>query len=398
MPKLLNPPSRQPRITPWLVLMFLFTLNFMSAQGYIMLILMAAYLLLHLREFSFRMADIFLFLFGVEYVLFYIFWYGGVTFREMCNFLVAPWLLYWIGRNLALHSKQDDLPLQVATVLAAGFFAYALLCIVYSLAVAPPVPGGRVMYKYWDHTQMAVTLGGLLLSMATGISLGQLTAKTPGWKRLIWLAVLGVSIFFSFTWAHRTSIAIIGVVLVCNFLAFLFAMNIPPVRKFALLAGFVLLTAIGLLCLVLDVGGCWSWLKGQWLFRRLTDETVANSLSRLTIWDNFFQQWLLYPFGGRRFGISAAYVHNMWLDVYYLCGILPFLALVIATVIMLHNLIRYRRLHPRSRTTHILSNCYLSTFLVFMVEPVLSGYPYIFLAMVLVSGCVEGSLLRSQQQ
>lgn len=378
--------------------MFLFTFNFMSAQGYIMLILMAAYLLLHLREFSFRMADIFLFLFGVEYVLFYIFWYGGVTFREMCNFLVAPWLLYWIGRNLALRSEQDDLPLQVATVLAAGFFAYALLCIVYSLAVAPPFPGARVMYKYWDHTQMAVTLGGLLLSMAIGISLGQLTTRTSGWKRLIWLAVLGVSIFFSFTWAHRTTVAIIGVVLMCNALAFLFAMNIPPVRKFALLAGFVLLTAIGVLCLALDVGGCWSWLKGQWLFQRLTDENVANSLSRLTIWDYFFQQWLLYPFGGRQFGIAAAYVHNMWLDVYYLCGILPFLALVIATVIMLHNLIRYRRLHPRSRTTHILSNCYLSAFLAFMVEPVMSGYPYIFLAMVLVSGCVEGSLLRSQQQ
>lgn len=385
----------------WLVLMFLFASNFLSAGGYFLLVLMAAYFVIHLREFSFRITEIFLFVFGVEYFLFYIIWYKSATFREVCNYFVAPWLLYWLGRNMAYRSKNDDLPLQMTNTLTLGFFAYGFLCIIYSMSFAPPTAGARVMYKFWDRTDLSVTAGGLLFSMAIGVAFGQLTSKNSKWTRLFWLAVLGVCIYHSFTWAHRTSIYMIIILVLFNYLAALLASKVSSVKKIVLLAGSLLLISVTVLCLMFDIGGCYSWLQGQWLYQRLTNPLATNSADRFLIWRSFFEQWLLYPFGGKQFPISASFVHNLWLDVYYLCGILPFISLVIVTVIIVKNFFVYRKIKSAQndqRSVHILSNCYIAVFLAFMVEPVMSAYPYVFLAVILVSGCIEGAIMKAQQQ
>ena len=398
MPKLIHSSSGQPQTALWLVLMFLFAFNFMSAGGYLLLGLMALYTVLHLREFSFRAAEVFLFVFGVEYFLFYFLWYQGASLGDVCNYLVAPWLIYWMGRNMACRSSADNLPLRAATALTLGFWAYGLLCIIYSMYVAPPMAGSRLMYKFWDQTPLSVTSGGLLFPMAIGISMGQLTARNKLRTRLFWLAVLGVCVYYCFTWAHRTTIYIIGILAVYNYLAFLFAMEVSPVRKTFLVLGSVLLASVVTLCLVLDVGGCHTWLQGQWLYQRLTDPLAANSGSRFEIWSSFFSQWLLYPLGGKQFDISASFVHNMWLDVYYLCGVLPFLALLAATVRITANVLRYRKVRAGdSRSAHILANCFISVFLAFMVEPVMSAYPYVLLAMLLISGCIDGAIMKAQQ-
>lgn len=397
MPKLIHPSSKQPGTVPWLILMFLFACNVMSAGGYLLLILMAAYLGLHLREFSFRATEIFLFIFGAEYFLIYILWFNNASFGDLCNNLVAPWLVYWIGRNMALRSKQDDLPLKVGSVLTLGFFTYGLLSMAYSMYFSPPGAGARVMYKFWDHTELSVTGGGFLFSLAIGASIGHLTTKNPLRDRLFWIAVLGGCLYFAFTWAHRTSVYIIAILIAYNYAAFLLRMNASPVRKIALLFGTVLLVSAAVICLALDVGGCRSWLQGQWLYQRLTDAEAANSGSRFTIWDNFFDQWLLYPMGGRQFRIYASYVHNMWLDVYYMCGVLPFIALVAATVMIAWNVFHYRKIQTEPqgiRSAHILTNCYLAIFLTFMLEPVISSNPYIFLAVLLISGCIDGAIMK----
>lgn len=397
MPKLISSAHRQPNMMPWLFLMFLFTLNFMSAGGYLLLLLMAVYTVLHLREFSFRTAEIFLFAFGVEYFLFYFMWYRGAGLSELCNYLAAPWLLYWIGRHMTCRSKDNRFPLKAATALTFGFFTYALLCIVYTMYVAPPSIGSRVMYKFWDQTALSVTSGGLLFSMAIGLSIGQLTAKNRFLFRLFWLGVLGVCLYYAFTWAHRTTVYIIAILAVYNYLAFLLTMNTTPVRKMGLLVGSGLLAATAVLCLVLDVGGCYTWLQGQWLYQRLTDPLSANSYDRVRIWENFFDQWLMHPMGGKQFNIASGYVHNMWLDVYYLCGILPFISLVMATIIIIRHFFQYRSTPQDRRSVHILANLYIAVFLAFMVEPVIGAYPYVFLAVILISGCVDGAVQRARQ-
>lgn len=372
----------------------------MSAGGYLLLILMFAYLMLHLREFSLRTTEVFLFLFGAEYFLFSYLWFRGIGFRELCNYFVAPWLLYWMGRNMARRSRQGNVPLQITAALTLGFFTYGLLCIIYSMYFAPPTLGARVMYKFWDKSTLSVTAGGLLFSMALGTSIGQLTSKNTFRARVLWLAVLGVCIYYSLSWAHRTSFLILAILIVYNYLGYLLRMNTSPAKKAFLFCGSVFLISVIIFCLILDVGGCYTWLQSQWLYKRLTDQTAANSTDRFLIWKNFFEKWLLHPWGGKQFGITSAFVHNLWLDVYYLCGIIPFAALVAATGMIIRNVFRYRKImiaQNDRRSVHILENCYLSVFLAFMVEPVLLAYPYVFLAMLLISGCVDGSIQKAQQ-
>lgn len=384
----------------WLVLMFLFSLNFMSAGGYILLVLMVAYTVIHLRDFSIRVTEVVLLIFAAEYFLFHFLWYRGATLGDLCNYLVAPWLLYWIGRHMAGRCRRADLPLRIAVVLILGFFTYGLLCMIYTMHFSPPAPGLRMMYKVWDQTPLSVTAGGLLLTMAMGLAMGQLTAKNSFRARLFWLAVLGACMYYAFTWAHRTSVYIAAILVVFNYLSFLLSMKISAVRKLGLLAVSVLAAAAIVLCFVFDVGGCYSWLQGQWLFQRLTDKAAANSTDRFVIWRSFFQQWLLYPLGGKQFEMPATYVHNFWLDVYYLCGALPFAALVTATVLIAGHFLRYRSVcmaEGASRSVHILANFYLTVLLAFMVEPVMGAYPYVVLAVLLVSGCVEGTVSALRQ-
>ena len=386
---------------PWLILMFLLTLDFMSLGGYLLLVMMAAYLVFHLRELSFRAAEIFLFVFGVEYFLFDFLWNRSLSLSNLCNYLAAPWLLYWMGRSMTCRCKCSRFPLKAATFLSLGLFTYGLLCVFYSLYVAPPAVGSRLMYKFWDHTPLSVTSGGLIFSMATGLAVGQLTSKNRLLPRLFWLGVLGMCLFFAFTWAHRTTIYIIAILAVYNYLAYLLAMNTATVRKTLLVTGSVLLAAAAIVCLALDVGGCYTWIRSQWLYQRLTDPAAANSTDRFYIWGNFFRQWLQYPLGGRQFRLASSYAHNLWLDVYYLCGILPFIPLVIATVIIIRHFFQYRTMQTARqdhRSAHILANYYIAAFLAFMVEPVISAYPYVFLAFILVSGCVEGAVLSARPE
>jgi O-antigen ligase len=97
-----------------------------------------------------------------------------------------------------------------------------------------------------------------------------------------------------------------------------------------------------------------------------------------------------YPFGGLNSINPIYYMHNLWLDVYAVSGILAFLLLVIFTVrifIMIYKLVRHAKVGMEFKIFII--GVYSSFFLLFMTEPVLLASPWFFLTFCLIAGMTD---------
>lgn len=383
----------------WLLLFFLFSLNLLDCGGYILVIILGLYLALHLHEFTFTISEVFLFLFGVIYFLAYLYWYQDISFPNLCNFAVAPWMVFWIGRNMAYRANDDRFPLRILSALTLGFFLYGLLSIIYSMTYAPPTNSSRILYKFWNQSALSVTAAGMLFSPALGLAFGTITAPVSHPKKLLGLGILGICVYFSFTWAHRTTIMIAAILAAVNFLAYLCSKQASPRRKYLLVCLMLLGLLVLVLCLVFNWGGCYTWLQEQWLFRRLTDSHAAKSTGRIQIWLSFLREFLFYPLGGKQFALyqDVTYAHNLWFDTYYLCGMIPALALFAVTLVIFkdfHKCANHLLQSNDISLHHVLINYLWAVLLNFMVEPVLEAYPYVFLSFLLIAGSVAGMLQK----
>lgn len=84
-----------------------------------------------------------------------------------------------------------------------------------------------------------------------------------------------------------------------------------------------------------------------------------------------------YPFGGM--GAEIPYAHNLWFDCARISGIIPFVLLLIISIVYiryLYFLVRERSLNPVLRCVFWVLSFAIMT--VFLAEPVLEGTPMIF--------------------
>lgn len=94
-----------------------------------------------------------------------------------------------------------------------------------------------------------------------------------------------------------------------------------------------------------------------------------------------------HPFGGLK---STKYYHNMWLDIGRVAGILPFLCMLVYTVVINVHLFRIvSNKEIKADFKYLLLCIYLGTQINFFFEPIIEGLMGFFLVFTVINGMVE---------
>ena len=109
-------------------------------------------------------------------------------------------------------------------------------------------------------------------------------------------------------------------------------------------------------------------------------------------WGDAINKLLYYPFGWANNNTTFnQYVHNTWLDVARVTGIIPLLPICVITVKSLHD--SYKLIRKDINYKYIslvgLNFCFMCTF---MVEPIIEGFPLLFYLWFMLCGIQEEKL------
>lgn len=107
-------------------------------------------------------------------------------------------------------------------------------------------------------------------------------------------------------------------------------------------------------------------------------EDIMSGGDRFWRWGDAFVKMLKYPFGWINEYTPYNYVHNMWLDVARMGGIIPFVFLLIPTITSLRNTYRLFTIKNNNLFVVIIV-LYTCMFIAAFMEPVIEGCIYFFL-------------------
>lgn len=396
-------PKQQKLRTPeyfCLAMLALYAVSVFNLGGYILVLMLGAYLVLHLRSVRISLLSLSLMLFSFFYFCFYMVHFSpGVT--EVFNYLIAPWAAFLFGEIFTRKSSSRRAHYYVIGVLALGFFAHGLLNLIAYL-VHSSASGGRNAYDFWRQEWISVTANGLYYPMALGLAFGVLFSDFRKKIKLLAVTVVAVAGVNAALLGHRTSLYIIALLLLYNVVSTLLRSHMSAWKKarFVIAGTFILLLLV--IAYVTDLAGLRTWIESTSLFLRMTNASAVHSTDRMEIWKSFFKQAIFYPFGGAEFQLAnnQSWVHNLWFDVYYKVGVFPFVFLIVSTAIITNQYFALRKLCRRNENIRFMAtmtNLYLAFLLSFAVEPVIDANPYVMISFFMITGCVSGVLKMGQE-
>ncbi len=380
-----------------LLILFLFAISFLDMAGYIfagMILMMLIFEHSDFRIISYR--DLWLFLFSISYFVFSVVNFGLST-NSIVLYLMGPWAAYFIGKQYIKFSSQKKAFLIFISVLSLGFWLHGVLNLVAYVNSEhfKFYQYYRQSVDFWRGELVKVTGTGMFYSFATGISTGVLFTSFNKKYKFLAVVILSISLFATAFFANRTLIFIIAIIFAYKAWTSFFREDLQiNIYKLVLVTFLcVLIMFISIVFIMTDSS------SGVNLFDiKIIDRLVNdNSGSRIDIWSYFIKDFafLKHPFGG---GIllentEHSYFHNFWLDVYNSAGIIPFICIVIVSVFLIRDYLRYRSVlkdFGKNNELIVFECLIFAAVLNFGVEPILEANPYCFLILLMIFGAMEG--------
>ncbi len=136
----------------------------------------------------------------------------------------------------------------------------------------------------------------------------------------------------------------------------------------------------------------WAWsvlgASDETILARFETEGVSTARWQL-LWE-VLSQLFFHPLGGRAFPISENYAHNLWLDVGYDAGPLPFLLLLAFHAVHLPAVLAVLRRHPSLNARLVTAAALVSFGFTAMAEPVLiMSVPHFAMGLFLLGGLLR---------
>lgn len=379
-----------------------FAVSLFNLAGYIFAAILVVTLACNLGHIRISTPELTLMAFSVFYFVVYSFHFP-VGVEELILYLAGPWGAYLVGKQYVRRSRSDHAMMHLTVILAAGMCIHGLLNWVamlrsdYMLTYAFQ----RLSVDFWRGTVVSVTVTGMFFSFATGLSIGALFSKTRKKIKLVavitLVACLSATIFF----ANRTLLVVAAIMLVAYFAAMLLSARISATRKTLLIAGLVLLLILLVAAFVFN----WFGLADKIMSLKIVQRMEEEESGRLDVWKLFLEDnaFIKYPMGGGYIARSngMGYLHNLWLDIYNSTGVLPFIAILVFTVLMFVRYVNFRKemlRHDRVVECTCTTALLIATVLNCMVEPIIEANPYYFLIVLMFLGAMNGQTRNLEEQ
>lgn len=326
--------------------------------------------------------------FSLLYIVIQIY-YQFIEFNTGLRLFFYFMVLYIFGLVIVIKTKNEQQITYHLYAIIIGLSLFGISAVLYSNQIYGTSAGLEVRVATIPWMQDVQLVGtGIGMYVCLGISLaGLLFIKSNVLIKALNTLIVVFSLYASISLANRTGL-LIGLLSVI--LIYIAQTRLNSIRDNIKVGGSFLLQ-----CLVLVVLFDMNFLsiKDYWLqsnaYNRFTDMTLIND-PRLTAWGEALQGVFANPLGGKQAQLSLGYAHNLWLDVGYSTGFVPFIALIIFTFITFKGYVKILKNDNISRYFKYLITTMLCGFLLtFMVEPAIEGNYLLVGAFCLFSGIIK---------
>lgn len=303
-------------------------------------------------------------------------------------YALAPFTFYIIGRYFSINYRSEPIL----------YFLFLFLAIAYSVLPAISIliqiiengfGSNRNLSLIWNNSQefsATIIAAHFTLNMSSlGILFAHQVSRLQGKIKTTMLMSFFISLLCIIRVASLTQ-------LVVTILSFILAMcylypTLPLIRKIKLM----LMISVFVIALILF----YSLTSDSPLFntfreRNYDRQYVLSGSGRTTIWLLSIGNVFLKPSGWSDSEI-VGYAHNLWLDVSRVAGILPFLTIILFTIICISLVYHIVINTPENHFFNTTILTYFCGFMiVFFVEPIMEGFFTFFLIYCVFIGILSG--------
>ncbi len=383
----------------FLTALLCFAVSLFNLTGYIFSAIILMMFVFYSPQIRWSSTDLWLMLFSACYFFFY-WWHFGINANAFILYLIGPWSAHVLGRVYIERSTKPKAFMVLIIVLSAGMFLHGLLNIVAYLR-----SDYYILYNYyrqsvdfWRDELVNVKSTEMLYTFATGVALGVLFTTYKLRYKLLAGLVLFLSVMQTVFMANRALMIIFFVVLAWRFCCWFADAKVAPFKKTVIILCVLLLFFVLLLLITLNVAGIGDAFFNLKIVQRFTSDV---ELTRFDVWDIFFEDMAFFGhmFGGKLLTHNAqwGYLHNMWLDVYNVAGVIPFLILIVLTVKFILSFIRFNHVMKTANKKNeriVFQSLMLAVLLNMMIEPIIEANPYYFLMTLMFLGAMEGYMYK----
>ena len=383
--------------TIWLLLLFLFALNAFNMESRIIL---GIFVLVVLIECNGRVwitrTSVLLFFFSLSFYLLAAMYNPTMMTYYILPFLLAPFMGYIVGYSVMNSPKnvdQTSAPKRLKMLIYAivfGRFTHGLLNFISSNGYQGYIRNGM---DVWTKTIIAATGQGALMTMSISLLFYALfVVKNENiLEKEVLLAAVVLSLLNSLFSASRTALLImLSVFAICA----LYTLTIKEIQKSTkrnILLGLLVVVICACIVYQQNLFGIRTAWEASPLFERINTASSyeAGDENRAKMYKDAVTIGLNHPFGDGNMNRTA---HNLWLDIFRQTGWLPFVLLIIFTIISL----RYARCIIRSEIItmeikYLVLSLMIGMMFNFFVEPIMKGMPYYFVAFCIITGAMEST-------
>ena len=343
-----------------------------------------------------------LLLFSVVYASCVRFYGFSESITVIVSYALAPTIMYLLGYTFIDNKNQYNKMFSVFFTIAMGTLMFAFLSVLKTSSLYGSLDnafyslGKRDVFSFWGQNNITVTGLNTYVSFSAAIvPLIFFENKKMKYikitKTLIVINYL-ISLYIILQTGSRTGILILISSILTSFFIVLSKRKktIKKISKKKVISTY-LLGCFFILIIITFIGnsqGIIEQIENSLTIQRLQN-TQAVDDPRIQVWKEAFVGIYRNPLGGRQTHLSLDYAHNLWLDVGYDAGIIPFLLIIIITTIGLISVVRILLKDYSAFLKTLVVTTFSSIFIIFLLEPIMQGWFYYFVVFCLFMGVLH---------
>lgn len=356
-------------------LLFLYCIGVYSQIIGLIILPSIAFIHLVKNRFQISLSSLFLMAFTASYVAIS-YWHGFISLSTGMVYIIMPISLYFVGEYVIKKEFHDKLAFYYTYLVLFSFFLFGIYSVgwtAYYGGFSDTFMNMRVLYMPGSDVWVNATNLGAYFTMGLSLLGYIVTCEKGNGPKAVKLVSLLVFVLaaVSMLWiGNRTGMVVaIGSFLAAYYVT-MFKISHPISNKIKANFAIILIILTAIYIVQSNFFGLGEILLESTLIKRISTEDP-----RPVAWYTAIKGLYEYPLGGRQASIALNYVHNLWLDVGYVAGIIPFALLIAFSWLVVRNWLRL----ISSKTTPIglktfFTGVYVALLINFSFEPVFEGY------------------------
>lgn len=385
----------------FLLLLFLFSLNIFNKGNIIFIVLIANALIIGIlngNRISFNRGFIYITFFSISYFIIFQY-YRDINLYTIFIFLFAPITAYAVGQLVV--SQSFALIRKYIYTITFGNFLHGILNVIYttiSFGFSIYFSGLRDFPDIWSRENFTATLQGTYYTLSATLLFYSLVIRKENLLlSYIIIVMVFLSLIVSAIMGNRTLLFIFGIVFMVSLVIY-FIIEKRKKRVVTIFMFICFLIIVFYSLYAINFIGLREIVENSLLVGRMKNSGTQND-PRFSAYFLVFKQLFDYPVGGYKMYLGGLkYAHNLWLDVVFATGLVPFIFLILFTIntsITIYNVIKQSSLPISFRLLSF--SIYAGYILNFMVEPILEGVPIMFISFCLINGMLSKFLILQRR-